>query len=60
MLSLNGVDICYGKTKAVSNVTLKVEQGQIATVLGANGAGKTTIINAISGLIPLTLSLIHL
>ncbi len=54
MLSLKGVDVSYGKTKAVSNVSLQVEHGQIVTLLGANGAGKTTIINAISGMIPLT------
>lgn len=54
MLSLKGVDVSYGKTKAVSNVSLQVEHGQIVTLLGANGAGKTTIINAVSGMIPLT------
>lgn len=54
MLSLKSIDISYGKTKAVSNVSLHVEPGRIVTLLGANGAGKTTIINAISGMIPIT------
>jgi branched-chain amino acid transport system ATP-binding protein len=54
MLSIKNLDICYGKTKAVSNVSMKVPRGQIVTLLGANGAGKTTIINAISGFVPLT------
>ena len=51
ILQLNNVESAYGPIKAIRGVSLKVEQGQIATVLGSNGAGKTTILKTISGII---------
>ena len=39
----------YGKNRAVQNVSLQVEKGQLVTLMGANGTGKTTILNCISG-----------
>lgn len=46
-------DLCvdYGKVRAVSDIRLSVESGRIATMIGTNGAGKTTILKAITGLI---------
>jgi branched-chain amino acid transport system ATP-binding protein len=51
MLQLSNVESAYGPIKAIRGVSLKVAQGQIATVLGSNGAGKTTILKTISGII---------
>ena len=51
ILQLNNVESAYGPIKAIRGVSLKVEKGQIATVLGSNGAGKTTILKTISGII---------
>jgi branched-chain amino acid transport system ATP-binding protein len=51
MLSVKNLDVVYDKTKAVKNVSLRVDQGQVVTVLGSNGAGKTTTLRAISGLV---------
>jgi branched-chain amino acid transport system ATP-binding protein len=51
ILKLLNVESAYGPIKAIRGVSLKVEQGQIATVLGSNGAGKTTILKTISGII---------
>ena len=51
ILQLNNVESAYGPVKAIRGVSLKVEQGRIATVLGSNGAGKTTILKTISGII---------
>jgi branched-chain amino acid transport system ATP-binding protein len=51
MLQLANVESAYGPIKAIRGVSLKVGQGQIATVLGSNGAGKTTILKTISGII---------
>ena len=41
----------YGPVRAVDGVTLAVNEGSITTVLGANGAGKTSLLRTISGLI---------
>lgn len=51
MLKLANVESAYGPIKAIRGVSLAVNQGQIATVLGSNGAGKTTILKTISGII---------
>ncbi|GIO22567.1 ABC transporter ATP-binding protein [Oceanobacillus sp. J11TS1] len=50
MLSLKNVTVKYGAYAAVHEVNIKVEQGQIVVLLGANGAGKSTTFRAISGL----------
>ncbi|MBS0498908.1 MAG: ATP-binding cassette domain-containing protein, partial [Proteobacteria bacterium] len=51
VLQLANVESSYGPIKAIRGVSLQVSQGQIATVLGSNGAGKTTILKTISGII---------
>ncbi|WP_225782732.1 ABC transporter ATP-binding protein [Xenophilus sp. Marseille-Q4582] len=51
ILQLLNVESAYGPIKAIRGVSLKVRQGEIATVLGSNGAGKTTILKTISGII---------
>ncbi len=51
VLALNNVESAYGPIKAIRGVSLTVRPGQIATVLGSNGAGKTTILKTISGII---------
>jgi len=51
ILQLQNVESAYGPIKAIRGVSLKVRQGEIATVLGSNGAGKTTILKTISGII---------
>jgi len=51
MLRLHNVNAGYGAVKALWDVTLRVDEGEIVTVLGANGAGKTTLVRSIVGLI---------
>lgn len=51
MLSIEGINVFYDNIQAIRDVTLKVDQGEIATIIGANGAGKTTIQKAIMGLL---------
>ncbi len=51
ILKLGNIESSYGPIKAIRGVSLEVSQGQIATVLGSNGAGKTTILKTISGII---------
>jgi branched-chain amino acid transport system ATP-binding protein len=51
MLQLANVESAYGPIKAIRGVSLKVEHGRIVTVLGSNGAGKSTILKTISGVL---------
>ena len=49
MLNVDDVSISYGKTNAVSNVSMAIEEGEIVGIIGPNGAGKTTLFNAVTG-----------
>jgi branched-chain amino acid transport system ATP-binding protein len=51
LLEVEGLAAHYGRIQALSGVSLRVEEGEIVTLIGANGAGKTTTLRAISGLI---------
>ena len=51
LLEVNNIEAAYGAVQALRGVSLKVEQGQIVALLGANGAGKTTVLKAISGIV---------
>lgn len=51
ILKLANVEAAYGPVKAIRGVSLEVKAGSIVTVLGANGAGKTTVLKAISGIL---------
>jgi len=51
LLTARNLDVFYGRLQAVRNVSFRVEQGQLVTLLGANGAGKTSIIRAVAGLV---------
>ncbi|PUB11673.1 ABC transporter ATP-binding protein [Paenisporosarcina sp. OV554] len=51
MLKVKGIETFYGKIQALKGVSLEVEQGQVVTLLGANGAGKSTTMKTISGLL---------
>ena len=51
MLTLENVDVYYGAIHALQGVSLSVKEGEIVTMIGANGAGKSTAIRTISGLV---------
>ena len=51
LLSLDGLTVRYGEIEAVNGLSLAVEAGEVVTLLGANGAGKSTTLRAISGLL---------
>jgi branched-chain amino acid transport system ATP-binding protein len=53
LLRLEGVSVRYGKSQALVDVSLRVEAGEIVTLIGANGAGKSTLMRAIMRLVPL-------
>ena len=50
MLKVENLSIAYGKTEVVHRVSFNVKQGSVVTIVGANGAGKSTILNTIVGL----------
>ncbi len=52
MLSVKDLHVYYGQIHAIKGIDFEVEQNEIVTLIGANGAGKTTILHTISGLIP--------
>jgi branched-chain amino acid transport system ATP-binding protein len=50
-LQVRGVDVHYGRRKALANADLVVEPGEVVSVVGPNGAGKSTLLNCIAGLV---------
>ncbi|GAA5160549.1 MULTISPECIES: ABC transporter ATP-binding protein [Amycolatopsis] len=54
LLELSGVSVHYGRIQAVSELSITVGQGEIVALIGANGAGKSTTMRAISGIRPLS------
>jgi len=50
MLEVSDLDVYYGDSQALHGMALRVEEGEVVTLVGANGAGKTTTLRAISGL----------
>jgi branched-chain amino acid transport system ATP-binding protein len=51
LLDIDGIHVFYDKIEALKGISLSVEQGQIVTLVGGNGAGKSTTLRAISGLL---------
>ncbi len=52
MLEIKNLNVYYGAVHAIKGISLKVEDGELVSLIGANGAGKTTTLHTISGLIP--------
>ncbi|MEG2366619.1 MAG: ATP-binding cassette domain-containing protein, partial [Oscillospiraceae bacterium] len=51
MLKVDDINVYYGSIHAIKGVSFQVEKGEIVTLIGANGAGKSTILNTVSGLL---------
>jgi len=60
LLELDEVSVHYGKVRALKRISLRVDAGEIVTLIGGNGAGKTTTLAAISGLVPVSAGAIRL
>lgn len=52
MLEVKDLEVSYGLIRAIRGVSFEVNEGEIVALIGANGAGKTTIMHAVAGLIP--------
>ncbi len=51
ILSVNDINVFYGAIHAITDISFNVDEGEIVTLIGANGAGKSTTLNTISGLL---------
>jgi branched-chain amino acid transport system ATP-binding protein len=51
ILAVEGLTVSYGRVEAVRGVSFRAEQGSLVTLVGANGAGKSSVINAVSGML---------
>src|SRR5215212_160828 len=51
MLQIENIDVYYGKIQVLKQVSLQVNDGELVTLIGSNGAGKSTTLRAISGLL---------
>ena len=51
LLKVNGIHVYYGAIHAIKGISLEVKEGEIVTLIGANGAGKSTTLNTIAGLL---------
>ena len=54
LLQLEQVRASYGRMEALHGIDMRIEQGEIVTIIGANGAGKTTTLNAVCGIVKIT------
>lgn len=52
MLTVENLEVYYGVIKAIKGVSFEVNEGEVIALIGANGAGKTTILHTITGLVP--------
>ncbi|TKB23867.1 ABC transporter ATP-binding protein [Desulfopila sp. IMCC35006] len=52
LLEINNIDVSYGDVQVIFDLSLKVEKGEVVSIIGGNGAGKSTLLRAISGLMP--------
>ena len=59
MLELNGVNVHYGMSQALFGVDLTLQAGEVVSLLGRNGMGKTTTLHAIMGMVPISAGSIH-
>ena len=51
MLKVTDLEVYYGMIKAIKGISFEVNQGEVIALIGANGAGKTTILHTVTGLI---------
>jgi branched-chain amino acid transport system ATP-binding protein len=52
MLTIENLEVCYGVIRAIKGISFTVDEGEVIALIGANGAGKTTILHTITGLVP--------
>ena len=51
ILKVEDINVYYGSIHAIKGISFEVQEGEVVTLIGANGAGKSTTLNAVSGLL---------
>jgi branched-chain amino acid transport system ATP-binding protein len=59
LLEINHIDVYYGDVQVIFDLSIKVEKGEVVSIIGGNGAGKSTLLKTISGLIQPSAGQIH-
>jgi branched-chain amino acid transport system ATP-binding protein len=59
LLSVENIDVFYGDVQIISDLSLRVEEGEVVSIIGGNGAGKTTLLKTLSGLVQATRGVIR-
>ncbi|MGI5970175.1 MAG: ABC transporter ATP-binding protein [Oscillospiraceae bacterium] len=54
ILEIEGITVKYGKSVAINNVNIKIPEGGVVTLVGANGAGKSTTLKSLLGIVPIS------
>ncbi len=52
LLEVEGLSVCYGDIRAVDRVSIRLDEGELVSVIGANGAGKSSLLNCVMGVVP--------
>ena len=59
LLDVKNMNVYYGMIHAVKDISFSVNEGDIVTLIGANGAGKTTILQTLTGIVPIKTGEVH-
>ena len=54
LLEMENITVHYGKSLAVEGISLHIAEGAVVSIIGANGSGKSTVLRALTGLVPLS------
>lgn len=52
LLEVRDLSVCYGDIRAVDGISLRLDEGELVSVIGANGAGKSSLLNCVMGVVP--------
>ena len=59
LMQIQGLTACYGDAQALFGIDFRLEQGEVVAIIGANGAGKSTCLKALTGLVKVPRDAVH-
>src|SRR5579859_987885 len=60
LLNVDSIRVCYGESEVIESLSLRAARSEVLAVLGLNGMGKTTLMKALIGLLPIRSGAVHL